>query len=136
MSVEENVMTIRRAMQAVNDRDLSTVEELFTPGFVRHDLPSVANGQQGPEAFACLMELLYTALPDLRLDLQEVYATEDRAAVYFDACGTHQGELLGVPPTGRRICFSGVDLYRFEGTKIAETWPMPDLAAIIRDVRG
>jgi predicted ester cyclase len=46
--------------------------------------------------------------------------------------GTHLGEFLGAQPTGKRLQYRAVDLFRLEQGKIAETWPLPDVSGIVR----
>jgi predicted ester cyclase len=136
MVSEENAATVRRVLQAVNERDRSVISQLVTPGFVRHDYNGVSIDARGPEGLADLYDLLRSALPDLHLDVQEILATKDRAVAYVSTLGTHRGEFLGVQPTGQSVRYDSVDLYRLEGGRIAEIWPLPDLAGIRRQMGG
>jgi predicted ester cyclase len=131
-SSEENATTMRRAMEAINARDLESLAELVTPSFVRHDYEGISVDLRGPEGLAEGIRLLLGALPDLRLQVREVIATDDRAVVYASTTGTHEGAFFGAYASGQRMCFDSVDLYRLEGGKIAESWPWPDLAGIRR----
>ena len=131
-SVEQNIAHLRSALEAINARRLDDLGELVTPGFVRHDWNGYSIDRQGPEGLADLVRLLLSALPDLQVRVRDVFATEDRAAVYLTMTGTHRGDFLGVPPSGRGVCLESIDLYRLEGGKIAEVWPWPDLAGIRR----
>lgn len=98
--------------------------------------PAGSFRRPGPEGWAELAGLLLRALPDLHLKVQEVLATDEHAVAYLSATGTHRGELLGMQPTGSPVRFDSVDLYRFEEGRIAESWPMPDLAGIRRALAG
>ena len=54
------------------------------------------------------------AFPDYRFDVEDVVAEGDRVAVRVRVSGTHRGEMMGLPPTGKRIATSGIELFRFE----------------------
>jgi predicted ester cyclase len=131
---EENVATIRSALEAINARDLDSLSDMVAPSFVRHDYDGISVDGRGPEAVAQAVRLLLGALPDLRLQVREVIATDDRAVVYVSTTGTHQGEFYGAHPSGQEVSFDSVDLYRLEGGKLAESWPWPDLAGIRRQM--
>jgi predicted ester cyclase len=131
-SAERNAATIRRALEAINARQLEDLAELVAPGFVRHDYGGTFIERRGPEGMAEMARLLLGALPDLTVSVHDVFATHDRAVVYASLAGTHRGEFLGAPPSGEGVCLDTVDLYRLEGAKIAEVWPWPDLAGLRR----
>lgn len=134
MDSSDSAEAVRRVLQAINDRDLGTLSQWVTPGFVRHDTGGIFFDGRGPEGWAELIGVLLRALPDLHLDVWEVLATKDRAVAYLSASGTHQGELFGLRPTGAHVRYHSVDLYRLEEGRVAESWPMPDLAGIRREL--
>jgi steroid delta-isomerase-like uncharacterized protein len=132
MSDQENAATLERAMAAINSGDTETIMALFAPGYVRHDFCAPCEQVRGPEGVARFYRTLHNALPDLRLNVQEILVFGDRAVVYADVQGTHRGEFFGATPTGKRLQYRGVDLFRLEQGKIAETWPLPDVSGIVR----
>ena len=77
--------------------------------------PGLAGAQQKWAAYLA-------ALPDLRATLEDLVAEGDRVAVRWTVEGTHRGALFGIPPTGTRVRFRGLSIYRFAGGKIAEQW--------------
>ncbi len=103
MTTEKNVATLRRAVQAINDRDLSINPTLVTAGFVRHDLASAFREVGGREGVTDFLQLLIEAVPDLQIREEELIATDDRAALRVTLTGTHQGEFQDIAPTGRGI---------------------------------
>ena len=54
--------------------------------------------------------------------------------MHIRIAGTHQGEILGVPPTGKRVAYRSVNLYRMTDGKIAETWQLADIWGFMRQV--
>ncbi|HLF78814.1 MAG TPA: ester cyclase [Dehalococcoidia bacterium] len=121
-----------RAVAAFNANDPAAFEALFTPGIKRHDLARVIDDFAGREHVSGFLNLLRTALPDLHIEVEDAFATDDRVALRLTFSGTHEGELLGAAPTGKRIAFTGVNLYRLEDGKIAETWQLTDWAGALR----
>lgn len=136
MSSSDHAAAVRGVIQAINNREPSTLSQWVGPDYVRHDTGGIFFDGRGPEGWAELAGLLLRALPDLHLKVQEVLATDEHAVAYLSATGTHRGELLGMQPTGSPVRFDSVDLYRFEEGRIAESWPMPDLAGIRRALAG
>jgi steroid delta-isomerase-like uncharacterized protein len=79
--------------------------------------------------------MVHRDFPDVHLEIEDVFATDaGRAALRLTITGTQDGELLGVPPTGRRVSFTTINLYRIEDGRIAETWQMIDWAGALRQV--
>jgi len=75
-------------------------------------------------------------LPDLKVSIETMVAAGDRFAASFVYEGTHQGVLLGVEPTGKRLRFTSCDIFRVEGGKIAEHWGMGDIAGQLAQMKG
>jgi steroid delta-isomerase-like uncharacterized protein len=86
---------------AFNGRDLDLVDDLFAPGFVNHNtLPGTPQGIEGQRQ---LMQRLWEAFPDGRFEIQHLAADGDTVVCVGVMSGTHEGTLLGVPATGRRV---------------------------------
>lgn len=135
MSTDANVATIRLALKAINERDLTVNPTLVTPGFVRHDLASAFREVGGREGVADILQLLMRALPDLHIQEEEIIATDDdRAALRVTVTGTHGGDFQGVAPTGNSVEISATHTYRFEEGLFAETWQLWDVATFLRQI--
>lgn len=76
----------------------------------------------------------FGAFPDLHASEQNLAAEGDLVAVRFVVEATHKGDLLGIPPTGRRVRWDAVDVYRVSNGKIVEEWAADDMAAILHQV--
>jgi predicted ester cyclase len=74
------------------------------------------------------------ALPDLHATEQDIVAAGDTVAVRYVVEATHEGNLLGIAPTGRRVRWDAVDVYRLADGMIVEEWAADDLAAILYQV--
>ena len=88
----------------------------------------------GAENLVNLLQGFIGALPDLNAQEQDIVAGEDAVAVRFVVEATHQGDLLGIAPTGRRVRWDAVDVYRLRDGKISEEWAGDDLTAILHQV--
>lgn len=134
MTAEENIRMLRRSIQAVNDRDLSIASQLIAPGFVRHDLSGAFGEIKGLKEVTNCIQLVLKALPDAQVKVEDIFATEKRAALRITISGTHQGEFLGTAPTENKVELNQINLYRFEEGKIAETWQLMDIAGFMRQI--
>jgi steroid delta-isomerase-like uncharacterized protein len=88
----------------------------------------------GPAGFKHFFTTLRRAFPDLSIQPEHVDATEDDIAFAYTITGTHRGDFLGVPPTGKRISARGLQIARFEGGKIVERWGSSDELGILKQL--
>ncbi len=118
---------IQRANEELlNKGNLELAQELFAPIYVNHGAEGDIEG--GPDAIKAFVTSIRTAFPDLKVEV-EILATEgDRVAWLRTHRGTHQGEYLGVPASGRLIKWRTMIVTRYEEGKIAEEWGVSDLA--------
>jgi steroid delta-isomerase-like uncharacterized protein len=89
----------------------------------------------GRETWQQGFELMKRAFPDLEAQVDDVVAAEDRVAVRVTFRGTHRGEFLGIPPTGRAIKYVSHEFYRVEHGVIAEEWICSDMATLLSQLR-
>src|SRR5262245_43394849 len=100
MSSEENKALTRRFYQEVwNKGNLDAVAELLTSDFVDHAAPpGFAPGREGAKQ---VFSMYRSAFPDFRLAIEDLIAEDDKVVARWVTQGTHQGELMGIPPTGK-----------------------------------
>ncbi len=96
-------------------------DELFAPNYVRHDLRP-GTPPPGPEGQKEIARLFRAAFPDLHITVGLIVADDTYVVVRWTMRGTHVGEWAGIKPTGRKIEFSGVNIFRFEHGKVVELW--------------
>lgn len=128
------VDTVRQVVEAINDRTLADhAAELIAPTFVRHDLCQIFPDAIGAREAADFVRSVTAAMPDFRLEIEDIFGSGERVTVRLRMTGTHTGErLLGCAATGRRLDASAVFVYRVEGGRLAETWQMVDGLAFWR----
>jgi steroid delta-isomerase-like uncharacterized protein len=101
--------------------NLDLADELYAPDYVLHD-PSLPEALHGPECIKRYAAMTLGAFPDARVTVEDQVAEGDKVVSRWTATGTHTGDLMGIPPTERRIEISGITINRFSGGKIAEDW--------------
>lgn len=122
MGLEENKALVGRFYaEAINERDPSACERLLTGDFT-HD--GEQRGQAGQKQ---AVDAFLAAFPDLRNEILMMVAEGDLVAAHQRWTGTHQGEFLGIPGTGRKVSFTSTALIRIEGDRLAEAWDEVDL---------
>jgi steroid delta-isomerase-like uncharacterized protein len=132
MSVEEHKAAVRRHFDELwNQGRLDVADELYAPDFVDHNLPAPENGLA---ALKSLVARLKAALPDSRFTIEDLFGEGDRVAARWTVRFTHTGEVAGVPPTGRPVTYSGIDVVRFVGGRIAEHWAVLDRLAMLEQL--
>jgi steroid delta-isomerase-like uncharacterized protein len=119
MSTQDNKTLVRRWYEDFNQRNLTIVDELFTPDYVYHNPPTTLHG---PEEFKQFLSLYLTAFPDARFTVEDDLAEGDRVASRATLRGTHQGEFMGIPPTGKPVTVTGIAIDRIVGGKFVEGW--------------
>ena len=125
MSAEENKALFRRTYEELlNGGDLSVAEELVAPDFINHEAPP--GRDRGPESMRGLATMLRSAFPDLHFEIEELIAEGDMVAGRLTMSGTHEGTLMGTPPTGRSVRQDHMHFVRFKGDKAIEHWGVRD----------
>jgi predicted ester cyclase len=124
-TTEENKAQFRRAYEEVLNRgELSGVDELIAPEFLNHEAPP--GRDRGPESMRGLANMLRTAFPDLHFEIEELVAEGDIVAGRLTMSGTHDGPLMGMPPTGRAVRQDHMHFVRYREGKAVEHWGVRD----------
>jgi predicted ester cyclase len=118
----------------LESRDPAVVDDFFAAGFVSHNNPpGFPPGAEGVKHFFTMFR---DAFPDVTVEIDEILAEGDRVAVATTFTGTHDGELMGVAPTGRRVSVTGIDIVRVADGKIAEHRGLTDIVGLMRQLSG
>ncbi|MGA7670844.1 MAG: ester cyclase [Nitrolancea sp.] len=121
MSSEANKNLIRSWMtEVLTGHDIDAIEKYFAPNCVHHDLEM--GDSQGVEAEKQLTSNFVTAFPDLAFTLQNVLGEGELVSGIARITGTHNGDLMGVPPTGKPFEASIMAIFRIVDGKIVEHW--------------
>lgn len=121
MSVEENkILVCRTVEEAWNRGNLSVVDEHLSPDYIHHNLPRGMPHDR--EGYKQTIRMHRQAFPDFHLTIEDVVAEGDKVVLRFKWSGTHKGEYLGIPPTGKQITVTAICIHRIEGGKVVEQW--------------
>jgi steroid delta-isomerase-like uncharacterized protein len=116
----------------LTERDLDVVDRFFAEGFVSHNNPpGFEPGVAGVKQFFAMFR---DAFPDAAVEIDELVADGDRVAVASTLTGTHEGELMGMAPTGRKVSVTGIDIVRTDAGKIVEHRGLTDIIGLMRQL--
>lgn len=131
--VRRNIETVVRFLEGTHGGNLDVIDDTVDAGIVTHGFPGGFNPASRAE-YRVFFETLERLWTDMAFEIETVVADTRHVAVRFTVEGTHASDALGVPPTGRRVCFSGMVLYRMKDGRIAETWLHPDNLSVFEQI--
>jgi steroid delta-isomerase-like uncharacterized protein len=128
---KSNAATIRRFYYELWNRwDLALADEIVAPDLRFRG--SLGTTLEGREAFKRYVERVRAAFPDWHNEIDELIPADDKVVARITCGGTHEGELFDVAPTGRRVSYVAVGIFRLAGGKIEEAWVVGDTQEIWR----
>ena len=128
-----NVELVRAGFQAFNAGDTDQCLAHIAPDLISN-LAELPEPQHGRDAWRQGFEMMHRAFPDLQAHIEDIVAAEDKVAVRLRFRGTHRGEFLGIPATGRTIEYASHEFYRITDGLIAEEWICSDTATLLRQL--
>src|SRR5918993_2860009 len=122
MSAEENKAVVRREQAELwnHTGDLDAAEELFAADQAEAAKQEAANFRQG--------------FPEVISTIEDLIAEGDKVVARWRSRATHQGEYMGIAPSGKEVEFTGISFYRIEEGKIAESWTVEDQFGLMRQI--
>jgi steroid delta-isomerase-like uncharacterized protein len=130
----ENIRLARRWFEEVwNQRRTDTIDELLTDESVSHSESGLLRGKR--EFKDRTHAVFLSAFPDLRITVEGVVGDGDDVVVRWIFTGTHEGDTLGFPETGRTVSFRGMTWIRFSGGKMVEGWDSWNQTGLIQSLR-
>ena len=131
MSEQQNVAVVNRAAERWNAGDLAGYLELYAPSIVLHGIQGVEPGFDSARQF---YEAFWSAFSDSRLTFEQTIAKDDTVTIRFALRGTHCGELMGIPASGRPIDVPGITILRFEDSRCVERWSQTDFLGLLQQI--
>ncbi|MCL2449769.1 MAG: ester cyclase [Polyangiaceae bacterium] len=123
---------VQRLINAYNDPNLDGFDSLLSDDVV---LVRDEEKARGRDAFKAVLTRLRRAFPDIQYHISDVVSSGDRLVLRWEARGTHRGEYLGVPGTGRLVSYGGITLYELRDGRVARAWVAADLLSLHRRLR-
>jgi len=134
MSTEENKANVRRVYEeAINQGNMAVVDELVSPDYIEHD-PGFPQPVHGPEGLKQYFMVFRTAFPDTTITIEDMIAEGDTIAVRHTYRGTHKGDLMGMPPTGKQVTVTGIVIHRIADGKFVESWVNADNLGLMQQL--
>jgi predicted ester cyclase len=133
MSAEQNKALIRRMVEELQSgHNLDVVDELFAADFVDHSVPPGLP----PDRAGVKMQfaMFFNAFPDLHVVIRDQVAEGDRVVTRKTFHGTHQGDLMGIPPTSRAVAFDVIDILCVQDGKITDHWNVVDQLGLMHQI--
>jgi steroid delta-isomerase-like uncharacterized protein len=125
-----NEDVIRRMLAAGDKGDWSVVERIWSPDIVVH---FGATDLARPEALA-LLRSAYAAFPDMRHDVHDLIAIDDRVVLRGKITATHRGEFQGIPATGKEVTIGQIVIFRVADGRIVEYWEQADFLGLMQQL--
>jgi steroid delta-isomerase-like uncharacterized protein len=127
-----NETVIRRFIdEVINNGNFSVLDQLVQPNYVYR---SPDQQLDGPEALERLLAAYRAAFPDLRVRIDDLVNGGDKVVICVTLTGTHEGDLMGIAPTGKPVNISGMILSRFQDGKIVEEYEILDMLAMFQQL--
>jgi steroid delta-isomerase-like uncharacterized protein len=134
MTTEQNKALFRQFIDEVfNQGNMSAVDELVAPDFVEHEElpPGIPTDRKGVKQ---LTLMLRSAFPDFKATIEDMLAEGDKVVVRMTWRGTHKGEFMGIPATGKSVSIGVIDIVRFSEDKFVEHWGLMDNASMMQQL--
>jgi steroid delta-isomerase-like uncharacterized protein len=133
MSTEENKAIVRRFGQVWGKGSLAMVDELADPNLSVY-YPVLGEPIRGPEGFKQFLTQFHAAFPDVEVTFEDVIAEDDKVVIRWTLRGTHERELLGIQPTGKKVAWTGITIYRLARGKVLEERGEEDALGLLRQL--
>ncbi len=123
---------IRRIFdEIINAGNVDAVDELMTEDYVDH---GPMGAMHGVDAFKQMVAMWRDAVPDVHCEVETAFSEGDMVAWNVRVTGTHTGEMMGIPPTGKSVTVSGMTINRISGGRVVEDWTVVDQLGLLQQL--
>jgi predicted ester cyclase len=131
-TVEENKSKQRRVFdEALNKGNMAVVDELIDTNYLSESPQGIV---KGPEGMKQGWINLRAAFPDIHFTIEDMIAEGDKVVSRITCKGTHKGEFMGIPPTGKKITIGGIIITHWIDGKEVETWEVIDMLGMMQQL--
>jgi steroid delta-isomerase-like uncharacterized protein len=132
MSTEHNKTLVRRVFEeGMNRNNPGVYDEVIAADYVNHDFPSPAPGAEG---FRQVTAMFQAAFPDFHVTLEDEIADGNKVASRGYFTGTHKGDFMGIPATGKSVKVTYIDIWAVENGKLKENWVQMDMVGLMQQL--
>jgi steroid delta-isomerase-like uncharacterized protein len=138
MTMQDNGLTtaqqqaIETLYRAFNEQNADLLELAIVPDW--QDIPLGPGQQPGREGMKPIIAMLIAAFPDVKITVQDMFGCDGRAAVRAQITGTHRGEFVGIPATGKPIAIAIHEFHTLTADRITHTWHLEDWFGMLHQV--
>ena len=126
---EDNEGVVRSLFDAASQADFDAFESILAPDYVLHP-----EGIRGAAGLTEMVSGYRAGISDLHVEVEHQFTAGDYVATRTTVRGTHDGDLMGTPATGRKVAFSMLTISRCENGRIAEEWEIADTLSLLQQV--
>ena len=131
MSKENKALTPRLLEEVWHQGNLDVADEVHDANYISHGMGIDTPGTAGFKQF---VTAYLGAFPDMHFTVEDQIAEGDKVVTRWTATGTHTGELMGIPPTGKQSTVTGISIGRYAGGKIVEVWDNWDALGMLQQL--
>ena len=131
---EQNKATAKRFYDAWTSGELDAFDEIIAPNYQDHDTQNPNASTPGPAGAKRTAEMYRAAFSDSHFEIEQQLADGDYVSTRWTATGTQDGELMGMPASGKQVAVSGITIDRFEDGKIVEGWTNWDTLGMMQQL--
>lgn len=133
MSAENKAVFRRYFEEVLNAGNLVLIDDLIARSYVSH-YPTGYDFGGGPDGVKQIVSAVRRGFPDVHFTVEDVIAEGDKVVGRWTFRGTHQGDFMGILPTGRKVSVMGIAIYRIARGKIAEAWVAWDSLGLLQQL--
>jgi steroid delta-isomerase-like uncharacterized protein len=128
-SSEQNKTAVRECFENASKGNFDALDAIVSPDYILH--PEEIRGADGLKE---MVEIYRSALTELHVTIHQQFTEGDYVATRYTVSGTHEGDLMGTPPTGKDVAFTGITISRCRDGKIVEEWELVDTVGLLQQV--
>ncbi|MGB3756092.1 MAG: ester cyclase [Rivularia sp. (in: cyanobacteria)] len=132
MSLEQNKALVLKMYKAFDKQDIEQGRKFMSPNIIGHGMDTIP--RKGIDDFMQYAMSSFIAFPDGYHVIEEVIAEANKVVTRGTFSGTHQGELMGIPPTGKQVKFSFVHIDTLSDGKVTEHWGQADIFGMMQQL--
>ena len=133
MAEKENVQLVEQMIAALNARDLDRYAQKIDTSYIGES-ETVAGPVRGPEGARQALNMLFTAFPDLNIQVEQILASGDHVVARARLTGTHKGNYAGVAPTNRSVTWHGCNVVEIRNGKVVGSRVYADNASVFQQL--
>jgi steroid delta-isomerase-like uncharacterized protein len=132
MSSSENKEFVRKyyGIDGRTEAGMKQYLDAHDPEYKAHSMMGDMNLAQAKQANLVML----AAFPDLKFNIEDIFAEGDKVVVRYTILGTNQGSYMGTPPTGKRVSLSGIGIYKIAGGRLVESWQVFDRLSLMQQL--